>query len=123
LHGYATHGFPNWFLVPGPLTGASFNYTGAVSDQAEHIAHVISEAEKRGEATPEAVQDWVEAYERLSRSTRAFQELCTPGYFNNEGTPMSSGTPGDGSGMDPAMFNAILRDWRAAGDMRGLSLA
>jgi len=127
LHGYATHGFPNWFLVPGPLSGTAFNYTGIVSDQVEHIAHIIAEMEKRGssvlEATAEAEQAWVDEFQRLSRNNRKFLETCTPGYFNNEGTPMSIGVPGDGSGIDAETFNEILRKWRKDGSMSGLSLA
>jgi cyclohexanone monooxygenase len=127
LHGYATYGFPNWFLVPGPLSGTGFNYTGIVSDQVEHVAHIIAEMEKRGfsvlEATTEGEQGWVDEFHRLSRNNRQFLETCTPGYFNNEGTPMSIGVPGDGSGIDAETFNEILRKWRADGSMSGLSLA
>jgi cyclohexanone monooxygenase len=127
LHGYATYGFPNWFLVPGPLSAVSFNYTGTVINQIEHVAQVITQIEARGysmlEASAEGEQSWVDEVQRISSFNRGFLESCTPGYFNNEGNPTASGVPGGpGGGIDPEAFAEVLNKWRTAGDLNGLSL-
>jgi cyclohexanone monooxygenase len=50
-----------------------------------------------------------------------FLETCTPGYYNNEGDPASSGIAG---GFTPGInaFNQLLEEWRAQGDLEGLEI-
>ena len=91
LHGFTSHGFPNWFYIGISQNGLSVNMTAMFDDQARHIAYIISEAQKRQALT---VEPTVEAAGRLggARSTAwrwttaAFLEACTPGYYNNEGS-------------------------------------
>ena len=50
----------------------------------------------------------------------SFLEACTPGYYNNEGSPRAGSaffgayTPGINA------FNRLLEEWRDQGDMVGL---
>ena len=52
----------------------------------------------------------------------SFLEACTPGYYNNEGSPRAGSaffgayTPGINA------FNRLLEEWRDQGDMVGLEL-
>jgi cyclohexanone monooxygenase len=59
---------------------------------------------------------------RLARLGQSFLEECTPGYYNNEGKPGErSGQNGFYGGGSVAFFQ-LLRDWRNAGELRGLEL-
>ncbi|ONF96059.1 flavin-containing monooxygenase [Sphingomonas jeddahensis] len=125
LHGFASHGFPNWFYIGVSQNGLSVNMTAMFDDQAQHIAYIIAEARKRGvtevEPTPEAQQEWVSTIKKLSVVNRAYLESCTPGYYNNEGD-VSGGQAGQTYAPGINAFNALLADWRSQGELRGLSL-
>jgi cyclohexanone monooxygenase len=65
------------------------NVTSVLDDQTKHIAYIIAQTLQRGattvEPTQEAQDEWVATIRKLSLTNRAFQEACTPGYYNNEG--------------------------------------
>ncbi|MFU8813990.1 MAG: flavin-containing monooxygenase [Pseudomonadales bacterium] len=128
LHGLASHGFPNWFYIGVNQNGLSVNMTAMFDDQAQHISYIIDEVRKRGsrvaEVTPEAEAAWVAEIRRLAVSNRAYQEACTPGYYNNEGK-LGHSDGGIGSEVyAPGInaFNAVLAEWRSRGDLDGLEL-
>ena len=125
LHGFASHNFPNWFYIGVSQNGLSVNMTAMFDDQAQHIAYIIAEAKKRGvaevEPTPEAQEGWVTTIKKLSVVNRAYLESCTPGYYNNEGD-VSGGQAGQTYAPGINAFNALLADWRQAGDLEGLAL-
>ncbi|WP_085810782.1 NAD(P)/FAD-dependent oxidoreductase [Sphingomonas sp. TZW2008] len=125
LHGFASHGFPNWFYIGVSQNGLSVNMTAMFDDQAQHIAYIIAEAKARGvsvvEPTPEAQDGWVSTIKKLSVVNRAYLESCTPGYYNNEGD-VSGGQAGQTYAPGINAFNALLADWRSEGALRGLSL-
>jgi len=130
LHGLSSHGFPNWFFIGVNQNGLSVNMTAMFDDQAQHIAYIVSELGKRGktvaEVTPEAEAAWVAEIRRLAVSNAAFQEACTPGYYNNEGQLHNPDSGGIGSEVyAPGInaFNAVLAEWRAQGDMAGFELS
>ena len=56
------------------------------------------------------------------RDVRAFQQQCTPGYYNNEGQPAAGGFIGSSYGKGPMPFFKLLDEWREAGDFAGLEL-
>ena len=127
LHGISSHGFPNWFYIGINQNGLSVNMTAMFDDQARHAAYVIDEVKRRGkhvaEVTAEAEAAWVAEIRRLSVFNRDFLEACTPGYYNNEGKVGESGgiasevyAPGINA------FNALLAEWREAGDLEGMEL-
>ncbi|MBM7443214.1 NAD(P)/FAD-dependent oxidoreductase [Streptomyces sp. HB132] len=118
LHGFYSHGFPNFFQL-GPLQNASaVNYVHILDEQATHVAEVVAESGRRRarhvEPTVEAQEEWVATIRRKAPSLHAFQAECTPGYYNNEGRPRArSESFGDG----PVAFHALLRDWREGDGM------
>ncbi|MFD7705976.1 flavin-containing monooxygenase [Streptomyces sp. NPDC059785] len=118
LHGFYSHGFPNLFLL-GPLQNASsVNFVHVLDEQATHVAEVVAQARGRGaryvEPTAGAQDSWVATIQEKAADLYAFHAECTPGYYNNEGSPRArSQSYGDG----PVAFHALLKDWRASGGM------
>ena len=129
LHGFSSHGFPNMFLMGFSQNGTSVNLTSMLDDQAQHIAYIVTEVQKRGkrysQPTAEAEAEWVAEIRRLAIVAARFFEACTPGYYNNEGHYLearSAGLNGDAYAPGANAFNALIAKWRAAGDMAGLEL-
>jgi cyclohexanone monooxygenase len=126
LHGFSTRGFPNWFWIGVSQNAFSLNMTSMFDDQARHIAYVIDEAMQRGATTVEpseqAQADWVELINSFYVGGRGFLEACTPGYYNNEGSPL--GGSGFFGAYTPGInaFNRLLEEWREEGAMAGLEL-
>jgi cyclohexanone monooxygenase len=124
LHGFSSRGFPNWFYIGVSQNAFSVNMTAMFDDQAKHIAYVIAQTQRRGattvEPTQEAQDEWVELLDAFHVGGLSFLEACTPGYYNNEGTPRAGSaffgayTPGVNA------FNRLLGEWRDSGDMAGL---
>ncbi|MFD9293233.1 flavin-containing monooxygenase [Streptomyces sp. NPDC060030] len=118
LHGFYSHGYPNFFQL-GPLQNASaVNYVHILDEQATHVAEVVAESYRRKalrvEPTVEAQDAWVSTIRRKAPSLHAFQAECTPGYYNNEGRPRArSESYGDG----PVAFHELLRKWREGDGM------
>ncbi|MEU5101132.1 MULTISPECIES: NAD(P)/FAD-dependent oxidoreductase [unclassified Streptomyces] len=121
LHGFYSHGFPNFYQL-GPLQNASaVNYVHILDEQAGHVAEIISQARKRQaryvEPSPEAQDAWVATIREKAADLYKFHAECTPGYYNNEGTPRArSQSYGDG----PVAFHELLRRWRADGGADGV---
>jgi cyclohexanone monooxygenase len=126
LHGFSTRGFPNWFYIGVSQNAFSVNMTSMFDDQARHIAYVIAQTIRRGAATVEPTQEaqdeWVATINGFYVGGVSFLEACTPGYYNNEGSPRAGSaffgayTPGINA------FNRLLEEWRDQGDMVGLEL-
>jgi cyclohexanone monooxygenase len=129
LHGMTSRGFPNQFFTGFIQGGVSGNTTAMFEQQAEHIAYVISAAIARGATTVETSQEgqdnWVKTIREVAIDASEFAVSCTPGYYNNEGG-------GGGEGIRSAigeyyapgfyLFDDLLKEWRAKGDLNGLTL-
>ncbi|MCX8560845.1 NAD(P)/FAD-dependent oxidoreductase [Mycolicibacterium mucogenicum] len=129
LHGMTSRGFPNQFHTGFIQGGVSANTTAMFEQQAEHIAYIIAEAIKRGATTVEPSQDgqdaWVATIRELAFDNSAFDNSCTPGYYNNEGRGFGDATRSFlGEVYTPGFyaFDDLLRAWRDAGDLDGLVL-
>jgi cyclohexanone monooxygenase len=127
LHGMHSRGFPNCFIMGNQQAGFTVNYPHMLNEQAKHIAHILRHAADRGvgvvEVSEAAEEEWVQTIIRLAVMAQDFLESCTPGYYNNEGKPGErSGQNGFYGGGSEEFFR-ILREWRAAGDLRGLELS
>ncbi|MEB3061814.1 flavin-containing monooxygenase [[Mycobacterium] zoologicum] len=129
LHGMTSRGFPNQFHTGFIQGGVSANTTAMFEQQAEHIAYIIAEALKREvavvEPSEEGQNDWVNTIRELAFDNTAFDLSCTPGYYNNEGRGFGEASRSFlGETYSPGFyaFDDLLRDWRAAGDMKGLEL-
>jgi cation diffusion facilitator CzcD-associated flavoprotein CzcO len=129
LHGIMTAGFPNLYVVPGPNAQSvvTENFGHSIQENAQHIAYVVSEVLRRGhtvaDLSPEAERAWVEEVLRRRRDDAAFLEACTPGRSNSEGRPEARPRANANFGGDVFEFFGLLAQWRAEGDLRGLTLS
>ena len=127
LHGYSTSGFPNLFFIGSYQTGYVPNFWHMADEQTQHVAHIIKHCRDNGiatvEPTEEAEQQWVADLTTLASDSKAFYTDCTPSYFNNEGDNERKNYLLEGQyGGGPEQFFAILAQWRAEGEFRGMRL-
>ncbi len=126
LHGMHSRGFPNLFVLSHAQAGMSVNFPHMISEQAEHVAHIVAETLRQDvrtiEATEAAENAWVETILVAGEARRRLLEGCTPGYYTNEGRPSQAAERSASYGAGPMAFVQVLRDWRAAGIFEGLEL-
>ena len=126
MFGMHVHGFPNLFILGHTQGGFTANYPHLLDEAARHVTHVVRHGLEAGireiEVTDEAEQEWLETLAASARNVQAFQEQCTPGYYNNEGRPGTGGFVLNAYGKGPMPFFALLEKWREAGDFAGLDL-
>jgi cation diffusion facilitator CzcD-associated flavoprotein CzcO len=125
LHGLASHGFPNCFIVSQVQGGFTANYPHMLDELAVHISHIIGEALSRNvtvEASVEAEDEWVATIISSARMRGDFFENCTPGYYNNEGQPTERAVQNGSYGRGPIAFFEILDQWRTDGGFEGLDM-
>ena len=99
----------------------------ALNEQANHVAHIVSQARDRGHAvlepTAQAEAAYVDEIRSLMRLGQRFYEECTPGYYNSEGAKGNrTGFFSEMYGAGPLKFFDKLEAWRADGRMEGLEL-
>ena len=131
MHGIATHGFPNLFIMPAPAQQSvtTVNFTHLMMIGAEHVADTIRLLEARGvrvfDVSQAAEDAWTGAIVATFRDNSAFMAACTPSRLNFEGDP-SQMNPRNGSYRggygDVFGYEQLLADWRAAGDFAGWDL-
>ncbi|MFE7125320.1 flavin-containing monooxygenase [Streptomyces sp. NPDC057617] len=118
LHGFYSHGFPNFFHLGALQNAVSVNFVHVLDEQATHIAEVVAEARKRQaryvEPTAEAQAAWVATIRAKARNAQRFLAECTPGYYNNEGRPSGQS---ESYGGGPIEFYELITRWRTDGDM------
>jgi cyclohexanone monooxygenase len=126
LHGWTTRHFPNCFWVQIVQAALSPNFLHVTGEQADHLAYVISECMTRGvktvEPTLEAEEGWVDTILKMAVLRHRFLAECTPGYYNNEGTPNPSAAKNASYGGGAPAFLQLLKDWRVKGNLEGLDL-
>ena len=126
VHGMHVHGFPNMFVLGHSQGGFTVNYPHLLDEASTHLCHILRHAVDNGvatvEATAEGEEEWFATLSESARDIRAFQEQCTPGYYNNEGQPAAGGFLGSSYGKGPMPFFQLLADWRADGSFAGLEL-
>ena len=125
MFGMHVHGFPNMFILGHTQSGFTANYPHLLEEASSHMCHILRNAidddVREIEVTAEAEADWMQTLADCARNVRAFQEQCTPGYYNNEGRP-GEGFLVSSYGKGPMAFFRLLADWRAAADFAGLEL-
>ena len=123
FHGFLSNGFPNCFHMGLTQTGLAPNFTYMLNGQATHIAHIISEMDKRDatsvEPTLEAQAAWVELLTGPTFMTE-YQNACTPGYYNGEGKNEGQGFIEVQYPEGAVPFYNMLAEWREKGDFEGL---
>jgi cation diffusion facilitator CzcD-associated flavoprotein CzcO len=128
LHGLTSHGFPNCFFLGFTQTAITISVPQALGEQAGHVAYIVSEARDRGtemvEPTAEAEEAYVQEIRGLARMGQRFYSECTPGYYNSEGAANNrQGFFSDMYGAGPLRFFELLAEWRATGELPGLTLS
>ena len=126
LHGIHVHGFPNLFIL-GAFQGAALisNVPHNFTESGATIALMIRRAMERGSKEIEVTQAAQDAWIKLLRKGRgpiigALSD-CTPGYYNNEGQPLSEGAQlMVGHPRGPSAFFKYLEKWRRSGKFKGL---
>ncbi|WP_298692829.1 NAD(P)/FAD-dependent oxidoreductase [uncultured Sphingomonas sp.] len=123
LHGMATNGFPNLFILSVTQSGVSLNFAHMIQEQAKHLAYIlgraVGECVTRVEVTEEAENAWVAELARVARDQEAFQRECTPSYFNAEGDLTRINRRNGMYGGGALAFYRIIANWRADGGMQG----
>jgi len=127
LHGLTSHGFPNCFFLGFTQTAITISVPQALYEQADHVSYIVKEARDRGvravEPTAEAEQAYVDEVRSLMRMGERFYRECTPGYYNSEGQAGNrQGFFSEMYGAGPLKFFEVLADWRASGDLPGMTL-
>ncbi|MAT83340.1 MAG: monooxygenase [Gammaproteobacteria bacterium] len=127
-HGIHVHGFPNAFWVQ-PTQGANLisNVPHNIVESAMTIAMVIRHALDGGhqtvEVTEQAQKDWVDLL-MTGPGMMLGSADCTPGYYNNEGQPMSPAAQYNrGYPAGAAAYFKYIKAWRESGDFDGLEFA
>ncbi len=128
LHGLTSHGFPNCFFLGFTQTAITISVPQALGEQAGHVAYIVSEARDRGtevvEPTAEAEEAYVQEIRGLARMGQRFYSECTPGYYNSEGAANNrQGFFSDMYGAGPLRFFELLAEWRATGELPGMTLS
>jgi cation diffusion facilitator CzcD-associated flavoprotein CzcO len=126
VHGMHVHGFPNMFVLGHTQGGFTVNYPHLLDEASRHACHIVRYAidnEVVVEATTAGEDDWLQTLAESARDFRAFQEQCTPGYYNNEGQPAAGGFLGSSYGNGPIAFFHLLKTWREEGTFAGLELS
>jgi cyclohexanone monooxygenase len=119
------HNFPNMYFtgyVQGGLNGSTTLQFGM---QGLHAAYIISEALKRGvavEPTQEAQDGYIKRFNEVALDLSSLLDECTPSYFTNEGEKEAKWFLFRGWGLGWDNFQAMLSEWREAGDLAGLEL-
>ncbi|OBK14203.1 flavin-containing monooxygenase [Mycobacterium asiaticum] len=128
LHGMTSRGFPNQFFTGFTQVGISANIAANYELQGEHIAYIIAQALARGATTVEPSQEAQDQWGKTIRETAidnsAFDQACTPGYYNNEGGGAEGIRSHLGEPYGPGFyaFGDLLAEWRATGTLDGLDL-
>jgi len=126
FHGYATHGFPNLFIMAHVQTGLSLNFPHMIGEQARHISWILNKAREQAatriEATVAAEAAWLAEIDRAAVSMVEALRECTPSYFNHEGDVSRLNARNSAYGGGPLAFYRIIADWRAEGSLAGLEM-
>lgn len=129
LHGVHVHGFPNAFFVQATqgaalISNVPHNYTEAGLSIAQVVAETLRRDALRVEVTAKGQEKWIETL--LAGGPRSLLNLpdCTPGYYNNEGQPMSPAARyAVGYPHGPAAYFRYLDGWRRSGTFEGLAFS
>ncbi|MEO7025951.1 MAG: monooxygenase, partial [Caulobacteraceae bacterium] len=126
LHGFLSRGFPNCFIVSNAQSGFTANFPHMLNEQSLHVAYIIRQGlDRRAKAiepSAEAEAAWVGSVVDCAIPRQKYQEMCTPGYYNNEGQPSALAARNGPYGLGPIAFVKLLEDWRAEGAMAGLEV-
>ena len=127
LHGFVTHGFPNYCMNQVLQGGQGVNAAYTAKNASEHIAWLIAKSLERNvtiEPRVDAEEDWYQWVNgEAGDAWVGYLATCTPGYHNAElkepDESQSRSLPYMGSLLD---FRKRLEVWRADGTFQGLTV-
>ena len=126
FHGMHVKNFPNAFFFGPTQSAFTATYTYALDEQSIHLAHILKTISARGatriEANEAAEKKWVQTIIEKARKTEAFQEQCTPGYYNNEGH-VNRLRQNTFYGGGPIEFFDLMKKWRSNAKLTGLDIS
>ena len=126
LHSYVTDGFPNLFFLQNAQGANTYNYTHMLDVIARHIKFVVGHMQETGfntvEASPEAVDAWVEKVMEAAQGFVSSMDGCTPGFYNFEGQISSGDLSQIFYAGGPHEIFKILDTAREQGELEGLKL-
>jgi cyclohexanone monooxygenase len=124
--GMMTHNFPNMIFMRLPQTAISFNFVHTADEKARHAAYIISECLQRGvssaEPSREAEAWWVDEVVSKAGPGLAFQQVCTPAFYNFEGNKTVDLALNGFYGAPACSYIDQLEAWQEDGKMAGLEL-
>jgi cation diffusion facilitator CzcD-associated flavoprotein CzcO len=138
LHGLCSKGFPNLFFTGAAQTSLTANQIMSMNTFAQHVAYVITEAERLSnsshviiEPTKAAEDEWGDRVAEVALGMSAMIG-CTPNYFNLEGEsdkPFTQGPEAQAKARRAQMWGrginhyaSILGKWRSDGHMTGFDI-
>lgn len=102
------------------------NFPHMLSEQANHLAHLVAACRDHHiatvEPTAQAEAEWTKTIVAISGDRLKFLETCTPGYYNGEGNVSPQVAQSLPYGAGPVAFIDLLRQWLADGDFAVLEI-
>ncbi len=126
MHGMHAHGFPNLFIVglaqaANLISNITHNLSEAGTTIGAIVRHALDTDAGEVEVTADAEEAWMQLLETAPESFLGNPD-CTPGYYNNEGQPLSArerfGMAGYPQG--PVAYFEYIDRWRNSGEFEGL---
>ncbi|MBV1879107.1 MAG: NAD(P)/FAD-dependent oxidoreductase [Pseudomonadales bacterium] len=128
-HGINVKNFPNAFFVQ-PTQGANLisNVPHNIVESGQTIAmmvkHALDNKSTLVEVSQQAQEDWVALLLGGMNVSLIGSPDCTPGYYNNEGQPMSDATKYNvGYPSGPTAYFRYIKEWREKGDFAGIEFS
>ncbi|WP_413768797.1 flavin-containing monooxygenase [Rhodococcus pyridinivorans] len=125
LHGFFSHGFPNFVELGLSQNAYVVNFTYMLDRKARHAARIVAHAQKNAvtsiEPDPTAQDEWVEATKRTEELRLAYFAGCTPGYYNGQGD-VARGFFNDVHNISEIDFWNMIDRWWEDGSFAGLTL-
>lgn len=125
LHGFFSHGFPNFVELGLSQNAYVVNFTYMLDRKARHAARIVAHAQKNAvtsiEPDPTSQAEWVEATKRTEELRLAYFATCTPGYYNGQGD-VARGFFNDVHNISEIDFWNMIDRWWEDGSFDGLTL-
>lgn len=125
LHGFYTHGFPNFMELELSQNAYVVNYAYMLDRKARHAARIVAHAIDVGAATVEPEQHAQEAWVDVTRESGLGRNLylasCTPGYYNGQGD-VGRGFFNDVYVASEIDYWNMIERWWEDGSFEGLTL-
>ncbi len=125
LHGFFSHGFPNFVELGLSQNAYVVNFTYMLDRKARHAARIVAHARQNAvtsiEPDPTAQNEWVEATKRTEEQRLAYFATCTPGYYNGQGD-VARGFFNDVHNISEIDFWNMIDRWWEGGSFDGLTL-